>query len=76
MLKMFADFTLNINIKEHTITVYDLATEICIKMRTQEKWRLKTHQMKHNENTVGIVTFEKKKIHSKFNVKFVIVSSK
>ena len=61
MLKMFADFTLNINIKEHIITVYDLATEICIKMRTQEKWRLKTHQMKHNENTVGIVTFEKKR---------------
>ena len=52
MLKMFADFTLNINIKEHIITVYDLATEICIKMRTQEKWRL---------NTVGIVTFEKKR---------------
>ena len=59
--KKFVDFTLNINIKEHTITVYDLATEICIKMRTQEKWRLKTHQMKHNENTVGIVTFEKKR---------------
>ena len=52
MLKMFADFTLNINIKEHIITVYDSATEICIKMRTQEKWRLKTRQMKHNENTV------------------------
>ena len=48
------------NIKKHIVTVYDVATEIYIKMGTQEEWRLKTHQMKHNEHTVGNVTFENK----------------
>ena len=72
--KCYQIFTLKIDIKEHIITVYDLVIEICI-MGTQEEWRLKTHEMKYNENAVGIVTFEKK-IHSKFNVKFVNISSK
>ena len=56
-------FTLKIDLEEHIITIYDFAIEICIKMRSQEEWRDK-NQMKHNENTVGIVTFEIRYIRS------------
>ena len=51
-------FTLNKDIEEHIMTVRHQNEE------SRRMERLKPHQMKHNENTVGIVTFEIRYIRS------------